>query len=517
MFENRSLLRITAVALWTLSVGAAAGSAAVQKAAQPIDGQYIVVLRGNAVRPANAGLADSRKTLAQLAHELADSHRGNVGRQYGHALQGFTFAADFAAAEAMSADPRVAYVAEDGWVEASGKPAPATDPAPTGTTPVAGQQVAPPSWGLDRVDQHPAALDALYNYVADGTGIDIYMVDTGIRSTHTDFGGRVDTVNAFTAISDGYGTEDCNGHGTHTAGIAAGTTYGVAKNAKLHPVRVLDCYGRGAVSGIVAGIDWITARYPDPTNTKTTKPATKAVANLSFATTWTQALDDAVTNSIAGGVSYVVAAGNGGSDSCFVSPARVPTAITVGASTSTDAKASYSNVGSCLDLFAPGDSIVSSYDLNDTDAVAMSGTSMSAPHVTGTVAMLLSVNPNLSPADVATLVKAAATTGAMSGLDSLSPNRLLFAPFSGAGVDMAPVAAFTVYCAAGSCTFDATPAADDRGISAFAWTYGNGKTGSGEKVSVRYTASIKSVTVTLKVTDTIGQTSTIQQLVQTGN
>jgi serine protease len=506
---------LAACALALVSTVAFAG---VQKAAQPIAGQYIVVLKTEAVRPPNAGLADNRPTLPQVAQEIADRHRGNLGRQFGHALQGFTLAVDAAAAEALSRDPRVAYVAEDGWVEVSGKPSSdGTSTPPPPPPPGYGTEVAPPSWGLDRVDQRGAALDAVYNYVADGTGIDIYMVDTGIRSTHADFGGRVDTVNAFTAIDDGYGTEDCNGHGTHTAGIAAGTSYGVAKKSKLHPVRVLDCYGRGAESGIVSGIDWIAARYPDPTNTRTTKAPTKAVANLSFATPWAQVIDDAVANAIAAGIPFVVAAGNGGADACAYSPARNAAAITVGASDATDAVAPFSNVGGCVDLFAPGDQIVSSYLATDTDALAMSGTSMATPHVTGTVALLLSVNPNILPGDVATLVKAAATPGALAGVAAPSPNRLLYAPFTGNGVDMVPVADFTSFCFSGTCTFDAAPSADDRGISSFAWSYGNGKTGSGEKVSIKYTASVKSFTVTLKVTDTIGQTASLQQVVLTGN
>jgi len=508
----KSQLAAALTATLTTLAFAAPSAAGVKRVADPIDGQYIVVLRSAAVRPASAGGNDARSSVAEMANEMANSHRLEVGRRYGHALAGFAFRGDAAAAEALAADPRVAYVSQDGWVNVSGKPAPTQPPPPPPTTPPSpgsGEQVAPPSWGLDRVDQHSAALDSLYGYAADGTGIDIYMVDTGIRSTHSEFTGRIDTVNAFSSIADGLGTEDCNGHGTHTAGIAAGSTYGVAKKSRLHPVRVLDCYGRGAVSGIIAGIDWITARHA-------TKP-TRAVANLSFATTWTQALDEAVTNSIAAGITYVVAAGNGGADSCFVSPARVPGAITVGASTSADALASFSNVGTCIDLFAPGDAIVSSFLVNDTDAIAMGGTSMAAPHVAGTAALALSVNPNLTPAQVATLVKTAAGSDKLTNVGAGSPNKLLFAPFTGNGIDMAPVAAFTASCLSGTCTFNASGSADDRGIVSYTWNFGNLKTGIGQTIAHKYARTTKTATVTLTITDTTGKTSSTQLQVQTGS
>lgn len=489
------ILLTTSLALFSVLP---ANAAQVQRAADPIEGQYIVVLRDGAVRPGDADLHDSRPTLEDLGRGLAGQHGGLVGRQYRAALDGFAIGATEAAAQKWAADPRVAYVAEDGWVE------------------VASEETSA-SWGLDRIDQRSAALDSLYSYYADGTGIDLYLVDTGIRSTHLDFGGRVDLGASFSTVADGLGTEDCNGHGTHVAGIAGGATFGVAKGVTLHPVRVLDCYGRGPVSDIVAGIDWITARYPKPRKGQPVLPK-RAVVNMSLATNWTQVLDDAVSRSIAAGVAYVVAAGNDGSDSCIYSPARVPGAITVGATTATNTRAPYSNFGGCVDLFAPGDFILSDSIADDSATMVMAGSSMAAPHVAGTVALLLSVNPALSPADVSTLLRSAATADAIAEVGTGSPNRLLYAPFTGDGVDMPPVALFTASCSSGTCTLDAAPSADDRGIVSYSWDFGNGRGASGERVSAKYgrNGPVQAL-VTLDATDSAGQVTTFQATILTGN
>jgi serine protease len=485
------------------------------------------------VRPKQAGLHDNRPTLRELAGDLAGKARGRVQREYGAALTGFALEADAAAAAALTADPRVAYVAEDGWVEVAG-------------------QAAPPSWGLDRIDQREGALDGYYDYVADGATVDVYVVDTGIRSTHVNFEGRVDLGRSFDAVEDGNGTEDCHGHGTHVAGIVGGASYGVAKAVTLHPVRVLDCTGRGTVSQIVAGVDWITAQYSSTTTTdgggtgggtkggggggkgggkngvgtwdtsfgkaggsaSTASTGTPAVVNMSLATSWTQALDDAVARSIDAGIVYVIAAGNGSEDACYVSPARVPAAITVGATNPDDTTLASSNFGACLDLWAPGYAVVSSFNRSDSDSLAMSGTSMAAPHVAGTAALLLSVNPELTPAEVASLIAAGSTGGAVAAAGST--DRLLFAPFSGWGVDMAPVAELTASCSNGSCKLSAAPSTDDRGLIGFAWDLGNGKTAAGEAVSVKYGRNAPAqVLVALTVTDTVGQTTTIERWVNT--
>lgn len=285
--------------------------------------------------------------------------------------------------------------------------------------------VAPPSWGLDRLDQRTLPLDNKYEFATDGAGVDIYVVDTGVFSSHTQFTGRIGTVpdNAFTSVTDGNGTEDCSGHGTHVAGIAAGATVGVAPAARVIPVRVLDCSGAGSVSGVVSGIEWALAHH-------TTRPA---VMNMSFATPESAALESAVDRAYADGMTVVAAAGNSNTDACGVSPAgaRV-SALTVGATTNTDARAAYSNFGECLDLFAPGSSITSAGIASPTAGAVMSGTSMAAPHVAGLVARILSGTPAASPATVMSTLVSDSTPDVVTGVGTLSPNRLAFAAGSAA-------------------------------------------------------------------------------------
>lgn len=470
-----------------------AADAAVLRAERPIAGQYIVVLRPEAERPAVDLdlLAPTPRRIQDLAVELSGRFGGVARRSFGHALEGFTFDGTPEAAAALARDPRVAYVAEDGLVSA------------------AGAQTPTPSWGLDRIDQAAAALDNTFNYNVDGTGIDIYFVDSGVRSTHQDFGNRVDTVNAYSTVPDDLGTEDCNGHGTLVAGLAAGSTYGVAKGATIHPVRVLDCYGSGALSHLVAGVDWITARYPLPT--KKFKPGpSRAVVNMSINAGFAQVLDDAIANSISHGITYVVAAGNDAGDACYVSPARANGAITVGATESGDLRWASSNFGPCVDLFAPGRAVVSSFIRSDVDAIPFTGTSAAAPHVAGTVALMLQVNPAARPQDVLATLRAAATADAVVDAGEGSPNLLLYSGFAGSGEDFPPYASFTVSCSGSTCTFNAGDSADDWGILSYAWNFGNGKTGSGVKVQHRYRGSSAGIVATLTVTDTSGQTATYQ-------
>jgi subtilisin family serine protease len=514
----RQLAAAAVLATFAAVAGAEAALAAaggIRRAAQPVAGQYIVVLRDESIRPARADRSDARPSVAELAAGLADQHRGRSGRRFESALAGFVFRGGRADAAALAADPRVAYVAEDGWVEVAG-------------------QATPPSWGLDRIDQRGRALDAWYDFYADGATVDVFVVDTGIRSTHVDFEGRVDLGVSYSAIADGNGTEDCHGHGTHVAGVVGGATYGVAKGVTLHPVRVLDCAGRGTVSQIVAGIDWITARYATTTGgggtggggkkgggkngsgTVAAAATARAVVNLSFATTWTSVLDEAVSRSIAAGLVYVIAAGNTAEDACYVSPARVAGAITVGATAADDSAWAASNFGPCVDLWAPGYGVVSAFARSDTDEVTMAGTSMAAPHVAGTAALLLSMNPALTPDEISTLLNAAATSGALV-VPAGSPNKLVYAPFTGYGMDMAPVAEFTFTCSSGTCKYNAAPSVDDRGILGYSWSLGGGKSASGEAVSVKYSRSVGAqVTVTLNVTDTTGQVSSVSKVVRTG-
>jgi hypothetical protein len=273
---------------------------------------------------------------------------------------------------------------------------------------------SPATWGLDRIDQANLPLNNTYNRNASGAGVTVYIIDSGIRTTHTEFGGRA--VSGYDAI-DGGPADDCNGHGTHVAGTVGGTFYGVAKKAKLVAVRVLGCTGGGTVSGGIAGVDWVTADHA---------AGAPAVANMSLTTGANITLDAAVRNSIADGVTYVLAAGNASADACNTTPARTAEALTVGATTSTDGRKSDSNWGTCLDLFAPGDNITSAWHSSDTATNAIGGTSMAAPHVAGVAALHLQASPAATPATIAGWIVNSATTGKVINRGTGSPDRLLY-------------------------------------------------------------------------------------------
>ena len=383
-----------------------AGSVA---AARAVPGEYIVVFKNEVQDPA---------TLAQT---LVRAH-GAVHRfTYTHAIKGFAAAMNEAAATALARNPQVAYVEQDQVMQAVTTETNAT-------------------WGLDRIDQRALPLSGTYSYTPSGAGVTAYIIDTGIRFDHAEFGGRA--VAGIDEVTAGGSAVDCNGHGTHVSGTVGGTTYGVAKSVRLVAVRVLDCSGSGTTSGVIAGIDWVTANH-----------ATPAVANMSLGGGASSSLDDAVRQSIASGVTYAIAAGNSNADACSSSPSRVTEALTVGATTSTDARASYSNYGTCLDIFAPGSSITSAWYTSTTATNTISGTSMATPHVTGTAALYLETNPSASPSAVADAIIAAATTGVVTGAGTGSPNRLLYSPLtvpsggggSGGGTGGAPCTSCTSY------------------------------------------------------------------------
>jgi hypothetical protein len=274
-------------------------------------------------------------------------------------------------------------------------------------------QPNPPSWGLDRIDQRNLPLDNSYTYPTLASDVHAYVIDTGIRLTHTDFGGRA--VGGVDEVTMGGTADDCNGHGTHVAGTIGGASYGVAKGVTLVAVRVLDCAGSGTTAGVVAGVDWVTANAIKP-----------AVANMSLGGPPDPTLDSAVANSIASGVTYGVAAGNSNSDACGQSPGRVSTAITVAATDNNDNRASFSSFGPCVRVFAPGVNITSAWNTNDTATNTISGTSMATPHVVGAAALILAANPNWTPDQVRSKIVGNATPDKVVGPGSGSPNLLLY-------------------------------------------------------------------------------------------
>jgi subtilisin family serine protease len=328
-----------------------------------------------------------------LARELVRTYGGEVTDEYQAAVRGFHATMTEHQARRMAADPAVRYVEQDATVAATGTP----------------------TWGLDRIDQRELPLSKSYG-APSAAGVTAYVLDTGIRITHREFGGRA--TNGYDFVDRDNVAQDCNGHGTHVAGTIGGATWGVAKDVKLVGVRVLGCNGSGSYSDIIAGIDWVTRHAHGP-----------SVANLSLGGTVSKALDDAVNRSIAAGVTYVVAAGNDNKDACRQSPADAPAAITVGATDDRDKRASFSNYGTCLDLFAPGVRIESASNRSNTSTMLMSGTSMASPHVAGAAALVLGAHPNWAPAQVRDELVAKATPGAVVAAGRGSPAKLLFTGF----------------------------------------------------------------------------------------
>jgi len=353
--------------------------------------------------PANAQQADvipgryivSFSSTAASA-VAASNMPSNVIATFDNAMHGFV--ADLSATElaAIKANPNVLAVEPDAIVSIDASQSNAT-------------------WGLDRIDQRSLPRDGSYTYSNTGRGVTAYVIDTGVYAAHSEYAGRV--LSGFTAISDGNGTEDCHGHGTHVSGTIAGTTYGVAKEAQLVPVRVLGCTGSGSVSGVIAGIDWAISHHA---------AGVPAVANMSLGGGLSSSLNSAVDRAVADGITVVVAAGNSNLNACTTSPSSAASAITVGATSSTDARASFSNWGTCLDIFAPGVSITSSMIGGTTTTATWSGTSMASPHVAGIAALYLQMNPTAAPANVAGAITGAATPAVVTDAGTGSPNRLAF-------------------------------------------------------------------------------------------
>ena len=442
-------------------------------AGQAIPNRYVVVFKNTV----------AASSVSAEAQSIVNADKGKLHFTYEHSIHGFAADLSPSAVAALRLNRNVAYVEQDRVVTLQATQSPT------------------PSWGLDRIDQKALPLNNSYTYPNTGAGVHVYGIDTGILYSHTDFGGRASK--GFDAITAGGNAVDCNGHGTHTATTIAGTKFGVAKTATVVGVRVLDCGGSGTFAQVIAGVDWVTNNGIKP-----------AVANMSLGGGAFQALDDAVTASIAKGIVYAIAAGNNfGSNACNNSPARTPNALTVAASDIGDNRASFSDIGTCVDIYGPGVNITAGWIGSNTATNTISGTSMATPHVAGAVALYLSANPTATPAQVRTaLVTNASPVVKNPGANTT--NLLVYMGFigGGGGGNNPPVAKFTVNCnAQHSCTLNGSTSTDDHGVVSYRWNGAGGRLlGTGVQITVQYERA-SNRTVILTVTDAGGLTGTLSK------
>ncbi len=450
-----------------------------------IKGKFIVVynddvkVRAEGALSYKEGINQARVATQKVLKEnqIAEEKLEHV---YAYALNGFSATLTDDEYLRLRNDERVKYIEPDAVVKAFNTQSNAT-------------------WGIDRVDQRDLPLNQTYTWDATGQGVRAYIIDTGIRTAHVDFGGRAQQ--GFDAF--GGTSEDQNGHGTHVAGTVGGTTYGIAKNVSLISVRVLDRRGSGTTTGVIAGMDWVTGNHVKP-----------AVANMSLGGGISTAIDDAVTRMFNAGVPVIVAAGNENQNACNTSPARAPRAYAVGATTNTDARASYSNFGDCVKIFAPGSSITSAWHTSNTAINTISGTSMASPHVAGAAALFLQNNTNATAQQVYDAITTNSTKNKVT-ISNSTNNHLLYTLGFGGGTpppaNQPPVANFTVTTDYLTASFNASGSSDpDGSIVSYAWNFGDGTTGSGVTTSRTYAAA-GTYTVTLTVTDNQGATGVKSQ------